>query len=102
MQDPTLFILSKAMREHSKQLNYNLQLPRGRDKLKSNLIVDVFLFSPLTLSSGMDKHNKRQLNSKRVILETETSRDREGQKELCSQEEERQLQCKAIFRKAGI
>lgn len=84
MQDPTLFILSKEMRESSKQLNYNLQLPRGRDKLKSNLIVDVFLFSPLTLSSGTDKHNKRQLNSKGAILETETSRDREGQKELCS------------------
>jgi len=48
------------MRESCKPLNYNLQLPRGRNNLKSNLIADVFLCSPLTLSSGKDKHNNRQ------------------------------------------
>lgn len=71
------------MRESCKPLNNNVQLPRGRNNIKSNLIVDVFLLSLLTLSSGKDKHNNRQLNTKGPFLEIKTNRDR-GQKELCS------------------
>lgn len=100
MKDPTLLILSKVTRESCKPLNYNLQLPRGRNNLKSNLIVDFFsLLSPLTLSSGKDKHNNRQLSSKGRVLEIET---KGIEKEFAAGRRQTDIQDKTTFRKAGI